>query len=44
VEALTFYTPRASGLRQKRQCGVPTLVLVTTVRKKNVEALRLAPT
>jgi hypothetical protein len=28
-------TPRAAGLRQKRQCGVPTLVLVTTVRQKN---------
>jgi hypothetical protein len=31
---LADYTPRASGLRRKRQCDVPTLVLITTVRPK----------
>jgi hypothetical protein len=30
--SLADYTPRASGLRRKQECGVTTLVLVTTVR------------
>ena len=39
------YTPRASGLRRNRQCGVPTLVLVTTVRqkKKNKPFMHMDP-
>jgi hypothetical protein len=32
---LADYAPRASGLRWQRQCGVPTLVLITTVRQNN---------
>jgi hypothetical protein len=31
---LADFTPRASGLRRKRQCGVPTSVLVTLCVQK----------